>query len=113
MMSLSPCQKQRQASHTVSYWYFSLGRVDGCRFARVAKQTPGSLDHDAGAARCNMIYTRRPTPEEHQELQRMRRQEAGWVSQRAHVVLLSGERRPVPEIAAIFHSSCATIRSWV
>jgi hypothetical protein len=46
-----------------------------------------------------MIYARQPTPEELQELQRMRRQEVGRVSQRAHMVLLSLERHSVPEIA--------------
>lgn len=60
-----------------------------------------------------MIYARQPTPEEYQELQRMRRQEVGRVSQRAHMMLLSSGHRPAPEVAAIFHISCATVRSWI
>jgi hypothetical protein len=46
-----------------------------------------------------MIYVRRPTSEEQVELQRMTRQEVGRVSQRAQLVLLSAQRRSVPEIA--------------
>ena len=46
-----------------------------------------------------MIYVRQPTSEEHVELQRMTRQEVGRVSQRAQMVLLSAQRRSVPEVA--------------
>ena len=60
-----------------------------------------------------MIYVRHPTDEEHIELQRMTRQEVGRVSQRAQMVLLSAQRRSVPEIAAIFALRKATVRQWL
>lgn len=60
-----------------------------------------------------MIYARQPTPEELQELQRMRRQEVGRVSQRAHMVLLSLERHSVPEIAQLFGTCRPTVRFWI
>lgn len=60
-----------------------------------------------------MIYARKPTSEEFQELQRMRRQEVGRVSQRAHMVLLSLEQHAVPEIAQLFATCRATVRFWI
>src|SRR5690348_5706660 len=60
-----------------------------------------------------MIYVRRPTEEEHAELQRMTRQEVGRVSQRAQMVLLSAQQRPVPQLAALFDYSRATVRFWL
>ena len=60
-----------------------------------------------------MIYARQPTPEELQELQRMRRQEVGRGSQRAHMVLLSLERHSVPEIALLFRTCRPTVRFWI
>jgi transposase len=60
-----------------------------------------------------MLYARQPTDEEYQELKRMVRQEVGRVSQRAHMVLLSLQRRGVPEIADISESSPATVRFWL
>ena len=60
-----------------------------------------------------MIYVRHPTDEEHIELQCMTRQEVGRVSQRAQMVLLSAQRRSVPEIAAIFALRKATVRQWL
>lgn len=60
-----------------------------------------------------MIYVRQPRDDEVQELKRMIRQEVGRVSQRAHMVLLSAEHHPVPEIAAFFACSRATVRSWL
>ena len=60
-----------------------------------------------------MLYVRQPTEEERAELTRMRRQEIGRVSQRAQMVLLSAQRRTVPEIAALFEVSRATVRFWV
>jgi len=60
-----------------------------------------------------MIYVRQPTPEEDQELKRLTRQAVGRVSQRAQMVRLSAQRRPVPEIAAIFGVSHATGRCWL
>ena len=60
-----------------------------------------------------MLYARQPTPEEHAELKRMTRQEIGRVSQRAQMILLSAQRRTVPEIAALFEVRRATVRFWV
>jgi transposase len=60
-----------------------------------------------------MIYVRQPTDEEHAELQRMTRQAVGRVSQRAQLVLLSAQRRTVPQIAAIFGMRIATVRQWL
>ena len=60
-----------------------------------------------------MIYVRQPTEGERAELRRMTRQEVGRVSQRAQMVLLSAQRRTVPEIAALFAVSRATVRFWL
>jgi transposase len=60
-----------------------------------------------------MIYVREPTPDERLELKRMTRQEIGRVSQRAHIIILSAQRRTVPEIAVIFDMSRATVRFWI
>ena len=60
-----------------------------------------------------MIYARQATEDEHRELQQMRRQGVGRVSQRAHMILLSLERYSVPQIAGIFHVSRATVRFWI
>jgi transposase len=60
-----------------------------------------------------MIYVRQPTDEEMRELKRMKRQEVGRVSQRAHMVLLSVERHTVPEIATLFDVCRATVRFWL
>ncbi|MDZ7413260.1 MAG: IS630 family transposase [candidate division KSB1 bacterium] len=60
-----------------------------------------------------MLYARRPTDEEREELKRMTRQEVGRVSQRAHMILLSVRRKTVPEIADIWEVDCATVRFWI
>jgi transposase len=60
-----------------------------------------------------MIYVRQPSEEERAELRRMTRQEVGRVGQRAQMVLLSAQRRTVPEIAALFAVSRATVRFWL
>ena len=60
-----------------------------------------------------MNYVRPPSEEERAELKRMTRQEVGRVSQRAQMVLLSAQRRTVPEIAALFETSPATVRGWM
>jgi transposase len=60
-----------------------------------------------------MLYARRPTDEELQELKRMTRQEVGRVSQRAQMVFLSIRRKTVPEIADILEVCCATARFWI
>jgi transposase len=60
-----------------------------------------------------MIYVRQPTPDEATELKRMTRQAVGRVSQRAQIVLLSAQRRAVPEIAAIFALDPAVVRKWI
>jgi transposase len=60
-----------------------------------------------------MLYARQPTDEEHQELQRMVRQEVGRVSRRAQIVLASVRRNSVPDIAAVFGVSRNTVRLWL
>lgn len=60
-----------------------------------------------------MIYVRTPTDDELQELKRMTRQEIGRVAQRAQMVLLSAQRRTVPEIASIFAVEYKTVRKWL
>jgi transposase len=60
-----------------------------------------------------MIYVRPLTGDEQIELKRMTRQEIGRVSQRAQMILLSAQRRAVPEIATIFAVSRATVRFWL
>ena len=60
-----------------------------------------------------MLYARQPTDDEHQELQRMVRQEVGRVSRRAQIVLASVRRNSVPDIAAVFGVSRNTVRLWL
>jgi len=60
-----------------------------------------------------MIYVRDLTDDERKELRRMTRQEIGRVSQRAQIILLSAQRRTVPEIAIIFDMSRPTVRFWI
>ena len=60
-----------------------------------------------------MIYVRIPNDEELQELKRMTRQEIGRVAQRAQMILLSAQRRTVPEIARIFDVEYKTVRKWL
>jgi transposase len=60
-----------------------------------------------------MLHARKPTEEERAELQQMRRQAVGRVSQRAHMVLLSIQGQSVPVIAIIFQTSRATVRFWI
>jgi len=43
----------------------------------------------------------------------MIRQAIGRVSQRAHLMLLSAQRRTVPELASLFGMSRATVRFWI
>lgn len=60
-----------------------------------------------------MIYVRTPSDTELQELKRMTSQEIGRVGERAQMVLLSAQRRTVPEIAAIFAIKYKTVRKWL
>lgn len=60
-----------------------------------------------------MIYVRQPTDEERRELERMTRQAVGRVSERARMILLSAQRRSVPEIAALFDVTEVTVRFWM
>jgi transposase len=60
-----------------------------------------------------MMYVRPVTDDEQIELKRMTRQAPGRVGQRAHMILLSAQRRTVPEIAIIFAVSRATVRFWI
>ena len=60
-----------------------------------------------------MICARQPTGEERKELERMRRQEVGRVSQRAHMIQMSQNHHNVPELSQIFKTSRVTIRFWI
>jgi transposase len=60
-----------------------------------------------------MIHARKPSEEENEELQQMRRQAVGRVSQRAHMVLLSIQGQSVPVIAILFQTSRVTVRFWI
>lgn len=60
-----------------------------------------------------MIYVRMPSDEELLELKRMTRQEVGRVAQRAQMILLSAQRRSVPDIARIFDVEYKTVRKWM
>jgi transposase len=60
-----------------------------------------------------MIFVRPLTDDERGILQRLARTEVGRVSERMHMVLLSGRRYPVPQIAAIFDCDEATVRTWL
>ena len=60
-----------------------------------------------------MIYVRDPEDDEVTELKHMTRHAVGRVSQRAHLVLLSAQRRTVPELAQIFDLHPASIRFWL
>ena len=60
-----------------------------------------------------MLYARKPSDEEFQELQQMKRQAIGRVSQRAHMVLLSVQWQSIPAIALVFQTSRATVRFWL
>jgi transposase len=60
-----------------------------------------------------MIYVRDPDDHELTELKQMTRQAVGRVSQRAQLVLLSAQRRTVPELALIFDLHPASVRFWL
>jgi transposase len=60
-----------------------------------------------------MLHARKPSEEEQAELQQMRRQAVGRVSQRAHMVLLSIQGQSVPVIAIFFQTSRVTVRFWI
>jgi transposase len=60
-----------------------------------------------------MIYAREPTEEERMALKPMSRQAISRVSQGAHLILLSAQRHPVPELARLFAMSRATVRFWI
>lgn len=58
-------------------------------------------------------FTRTPTQNEHQELQRMTQQEVGRVAERARMVLLSARRYTVPDLCEIFEMTDDTIYKWL
>jgi transposase len=60
-----------------------------------------------------MLFVRPLTDDERRVLHRLARSEVGRVSERMHMVLLSGRRYPVPQIAAIFDCDEATVRTWL
>ena len=59
------------------------------------------------------VYARLPTPAEWDELDRLRRQAVGRVSQRAHLILLSAQHHSVPALATLFALQPATVRYWI
>ena len=56
---------------------------------------------------------RPPTDEEREELKRMKRQEVGRVSVRAHIVLLSRRGRSAPKIAEIHDVTTPMVYKWM
>ena len=60
-----------------------------------------------------MIFVRDPEDDELSDLKHMTRHAVGRVSQRAQMVLLSAQRRTVPELAAIFDLHPASVRFWL
>lgn len=60
-----------------------------------------------------MLFVRPLTDDERRLLQRLARTEVGRVSERMHMVLLSGRGYSVPQIAAIFDCDEATVRTWL
>jgi transposase len=60
-----------------------------------------------------MLFARPLAEAELKELKRMARQEIGRISQRAQMILLSAQKRTVPEIATIFETTAATVRFWI
>jgi transposase len=60
-----------------------------------------------------MLFVRPLTDDERRVLQRLARTEVGRVSERMHMVLLSGRGYAVPQIAAIFDCDEATVRTWL
>lgn len=53
------------------------------------------------------------TTAQRQELERLRRQAVGRVSQRAHMVLLSARGYTVPQIAQVFDCGTDVVRQWL
>lgn len=60
-----------------------------------------------------MIYVRALSESERKRLRRLARREVGRVSERIHMVLLSDRHYSVPQIAAVFECSEATVREWL
>ena len=58
-------------------------------------------------------FVRSLSDEEIRELEIMRRNEVGRVSQRAHMILLSNRRYSVAEISHIFDATEGTVRRWI
>ena len=60
-----------------------------------------------------MKFVRSLSDEEIRELEIMRRNEVDWVSQRAHMILLSNRRYSVAEISRVFDATGDTVRRWI
>jgi transposase len=60
-----------------------------------------------------LIYVRRLSESERQELKRLARREVGRVSERIRMILLSDRHYRVPQIAQIFECDEATVRQWI
>ena len=56
---------------------------------------------------------RKPTEDEHEELKRMKRQEVGRVSIRAHLILLSSRGYSAPDIAEIHDVTGPMVYKWM
>ena len=60
-----------------------------------------------------MVYVHPLSDSEKKELRQMTRKQVGRVAERARMILLSGQERSVPEIAATFGCSDKTVRDWI
>ena len=58
-------------------------------------------------------FTRTPTDQEHQELQRMTQQEVGRVAERARMILLSARGFTVQDIMGVFEVVDETLYKWL
>ena len=74
-------------------------------------ELPGLASKRAGVPL--MIFVRRLSESERRDLQLRARTEAGRVSERIHMVLLSDRRYTVARIAGIFECSEVTVRRWI
>ena len=60
-----------------------------------------------------MVYVHPLSDSEKKELRQMTRKQVGRVAERARMILLSGQRRSIQEIAATFGCSHKTVRDWI
>ncbi len=60
-----------------------------------------------------MVYVHSLSDSEKKELRQMTRKQVGRVAERARMILLSGQRQNIQEIAATFDCSHKTVRDWI